>query len=167
NLRTARIKRKLGVPSRSFPKLNVEKWLLVNFKVDRLPRVHIVDRYMSTVEHLGVTNDQQGLELFIPPKRTIDREILPPTHRNGYIAFAIGGAHETKRLPLHRMIELAGLIEGPIVIIGGKEDMADGRAIASAIGSRVFDATGKFDLLGSASLIENSNADRKSVVEGK
>ena len=158
NLRTARIKRQLGVPSRSFPKLNVEKWLLVNFKIDRLPRVHIVDRYMSTVEHLGVTNDQQGLDLFIPPERNFDPEILPPAHRNGYTAFAIGGAHNTKRLPLHRMIELAGLIEGPIVIVGGKEDMGDGRAIASAIGNRVFDASGRSDLLGSASLIERSNA---------
>jgi ADP-heptose:LPS heptosyltransferase len=158
NMRTARIKRRLGVPSRSFPKLNIEKWLLVNFKMDRMPRVHVVDRYMSTVAHLGVKNDMEGLELFIPPEKEIDRSILPEEHQRGYTAFAIGGSYNTKRLPQHRMIELARLIEGPLVIIGGKEDMEDGRAVASAIGRRVYDATGRFDILGSASLIRQAQA---------
>jgi ADP-heptose:LPS heptosyltransferase len=158
NLRTARIKRRLGVEARSFPKLNIEKWLLVNLKKDRMPRVHIVDRYMSTVEFLGVKNDRKGLELFIPPEKRVDKNILPEQHRNGYVAFAIGGTYNTKRLPRHRMIELAQLIEGPIVVIGGKEDVEDGRAISSAIGRRCFDATGQFDILGSASLIEMSSS---------
>jgi ADP-heptose:LPS heptosyltransferase len=157
NLRTARIKRKLGVPARSFPKLNIEKWLLVNLKKDRMPRVHIVDRYLSTVTHLGVKNDGLGLELFLPPEREVDLNTLPERHRSGFTVFAIGGAHQTKRLPLHRMIELAMLVEGPLVIVGGAEDKADGRALANAIGSRAFDATGQYDILGSASLIRKAN----------
>ena len=160
NLRTARIKRALGVPSHSFAKLNVEKWFLVNFKRDRMPRLHIVDRYMSTVEHLGVKNDGQGLDLFIPTEREVQLTILPEEHRKGYTAFAIGGAHATKRLPVHRLIELAKLIDGPIVIVGGDEDRAAARAIVSAVGGRIYDATGKHDILGSASLI----AQAKSVV---
>ncbi len=158
NLRTARIKRNLGVPSRSFPKLNVEKWLLVNFKLDRMPRVHIVDRYLSTVDHLGVRNDGLGLDLFIPPDREADLSALPAPHRGGFTALAIGGALDTKRLPLHRMIELADLLQGPLVIVGGEQDKADGRAIAHAIGSRVYDATGKYDLLGSASLLRQAHS---------
>lgn len=156
NLRTARIKRTLGVRAHSFPKLNLEKWLLVNLKRDRLPRVHIVDRYMSTVEHLGVKNDGHGLDLFIPPEREVSLASLPETFRNGYTALAIGAAHATKRLPQHKLIELARLIEGPIVIIGGKEDQAVARAIASEIGGRIFDATGQYDILGSASLIKHA-----------
>lgn len=156
NLRTATIKRRLDVPSKSFPKLNIEKWLLVNLKIDRLPHVHIVDRYMSTVGSLGVKNDGQGLDLFIPQERKVDPGTLPAPHRSGFTAFAIGGTYNTKRLPQHRMIELAHLIEGPIVIIGGREDVDDGRAIASAIGKRCYDVTGKYDILGSASLIEMS-----------
>ncbi|MEX1133107.1 MAG: glycosyltransferase family 9 protein [Flavobacteriales bacterium] len=153
NLRTARIKRALGVPAHSFNKLNIEKWLLVNLKMARMPHLHIVDRYMRTVEHLGVKNDGQGLELFIPKERSIALESLPITHHSGYVAMAIGAAHTTKRLPEHRLIELAKLIEGPIVLIGGHEDQAVARNIASAVGGRVYDATGKFDILGSASLI--------------
>lgn len=158
NLRTSRIKRALGVPAHSFPKLNIEKWLLVNLKKDRLPRIHIVDRYLGTVSHLGVKNDGQGLELFIPPERETALSSLPESHRSGYTVLAIGGAHFTKRLPEHRLIELAGLVEGPIVLIGGREDQAIARAIVSAVGGRVFDATGTYDILGSASLIKQARS---------
>lgn len=153
NLRTARIKRALGVKAYSFNKLNVEKWLLVNLKVDRMPNIHIVDRYMATVAHLGVKNDSRGLELFIPAERSIDARSLPGTGGNPYTAMAIGAAHFTKRLPDHRLIELAREIQGPIVLIGGEEDKASASRIASAIGGRVYDATGKYNILGSASLI--------------
>lgn len=158
NLRTARIKRALGVPAHSFNKLNIEKWLLVNLKVDRLPRLHIVDRYMRTVQHLGVKNDGQGLELFIPTERQVPLSQLPITHHDGYTVLAIGAAHATKRLAEHRLIELARLIEGPVILIGGQEDREIARNIASAVGGRVYDAAGRFDILGSASLIAQARS---------
>ena len=158
NLRTANIKRALGVKATSFPKLNIEKWLLVNFKVDHLPILHIVDRYLSTIAHLGVKNDNGGLELFIPPNEEVDLASLPPAHRSGYVALCIGAAHYTKRLPDHRLIELAGKIVGPIVIIGGREDSSSAQRIGDAIGGRVFDATGRYSILGSASLIRQARA---------
>lgn len=156
NLRTARVKRALGVPAHSFPKLNVQKWLLVNLKVDRMPHMHIVDRYMSTVSHLGVKNDGKGLDLCIPPEREVPLTELPAQHRTGYTALAIGAAHATKRLPPHRLIELSRLIGGPLVIIGGVEDQAVARTIGDAVGARAFDATGRYDILGSASLIQRA-----------
>ncbi|MBK7946654.1 MAG: glycosyltransferase family 9 protein [Flavobacteriales bacterium] len=158
NLRTARIKRALGMPAHSFPKLNIEKWLLVNLRIDRMPRMHIVDRYMSTVAHFSVKNDNKGLELYLPAEREVPISSLPASHQAGYTALAIGAAHATKRLPQHRFIELARLIEGPIVLIGGKEDQPVARAIGDAVGGRVFDATGKHDILGSASLIKQSRS---------
>jgi ADP-heptose:LPS heptosyltransferase len=156
NLRTARVKRALGVTAHSFNKLNIGKWLLVNLRIDRMPRVHIVDRYLATVAHLGVKNDGRGLELFIPPDREVALEALPEPHRAGYMALAIGAAHATKRLPARKLIELAGLIQGPIVLIGGAEDREVARSIVSAVGGRVFDAAGRFDILGSASLIRRA-----------
>lgn len=164
NLRTARVKRALGVPARSFPKLNMEKWLLVNLHVDRMPRypdgrpLHIVDRYLSTVGHLGVRNDGQGLDLFVPDDRRVPMDALPAAHRMGYVVLAIGAAHATKRLPPHRLIELARSVPGPLVLVGGKEDRSVGRYVADALGGRVFDATGRYDLLGSASLIERARS---------
>ena len=158
NLRTSQIKRALRVPAHSFPKLNIEKWLLVNFKMDRLPRTHIVDRYFTTVEHLGVKNDGQGLDLFIPADREVPLSALPEAHRSGYMVLAIGAAHATKRLPEHRLIELAQLIEGPLAIIGGHEDKIVAQAISTAVGGRAFDATGRYDILGSASLIKQARS---------
>jgi ADP-heptose:LPS heptosyltransferase len=156
NLRTSRVKRALGAKAHSFPKLNIEKWLMVRFKMDRLPEQHIVDRYLSTVASLGVKNDGQGLELFLPREREVDLKTLPQQHQAGYTALAIGAAHATKRLTPHKLVELAALVKGPIVLIGGKEDQAVARSIASATGGRVFDATGKYDILGSASLINQA-----------
>lgn len=156
NLRTKRVKLAVGRPAKSFAKLNFEKWLLVNFKKDRLPRIHIVDRYMATVAHLGVKNDGKGLDLFIPPEKEVDLATLPLAHRNGYLALCIGAGHFTKRLPQHKLIELAGKLQGPMVVIGGPDDRATGRAICDAVGARAYDATGKYDLLGSASLIKQA-----------
>ncbi|HEY0897723.1 MAG TPA: glycosyltransferase family 9 protein, partial [Sphingobacteriaceae bacterium] len=50
NLRTLLIKSRLGIKAFSFNKLNYEKWMLVNFKRNIMPPVHIVDRYLKTVE---------------------------------------------------------------------------------------------------------------------
>ena len=82
NLRTQIIKKRLGVKSYSFPKLNIEKWLMVNLKVNKLPNVHIVDRYMETVAPLGVKMDSLGLDYFIPEQDEVERSWLPETHQN-------------------------------------------------------------------------------------
>jgi heptosyltransferase-2 len=156
NLRTARIKRQLGAPSYSFHKLNIEKWLLVNLRIDRLPALHIVDRYMGTVSHLGVRNDGRGLDLYIPPEREVDIASLPEAHRGGYTALAIGAAHATKRLPPHSLLALTRLVEGPVVLIGGPEDRPVAQTLVDAVGARVYDGTGQYDLLGSASLIRQA-----------
>ena len=158
NLRTARIKRALGIRAHAFRKLNIEKWLLVNLRIDRMPRVHIVDRYLEAVAHLGVKNDGMGLELHIPPDREVDPSTLPAAHRSGYTAVAIGAAHATKRLPEHKLIDLVLAIAGPVVLIGGPDDQAVAARIADAVGGRVYDATGRYDLLGSASLIRQARS---------
>ena len=87
-----------------------------------MPNVHIVDRYMKTVESLGVKNDNRGLDYFIPEKDEMPLDYLPENFRNGYAVYAIGGQHETKKLPLPKMIELCQTIQLPLVLIGGKED---------------------------------------------
>ena len=158
NLRTWRVNRALGVPATSFAKLNLEKWMLVNLRRDRMPRKHIVDRYMDAVAHLGVKNDNEGLDLFIHPDREVMTDELPESHRAGFVALCVGGAHATKRLPVHKLVDLAGRIPGPITIIGGPDDKAVARAIANAVGGRAWDATGRYDLLGSASLIRQARS---------
>jgi ADP-heptose:LPS heptosyltransferase len=157
NLRTRIIKIRLGVKSFSFNKLNFQKWILVKFKKNLMPNVHIVDRYMKTVESLGVKNDNKGLDYFIPEKDEMPLDWLPENFRSGYAVYAIGGQHETKKLPLHKMIELCQTIQLPLVLIGGKEDVVISEQL-SVISKNIpiFDTCGKCNLNQSASLIKNS-----------
>lgn len=157
NLRTFQIKTVLGTQNYSFNKLNWEKWLLVNLKIDALPNIHIVDRYMETVRSLGVQNDNKGLDYFIPYRDIVERDWLPEQHQKGYVTFAIGGQHETKKLPLKRMIELCEKINYPIVLLGGKEDAKNGDAIESKLGNDlIFNACGKYNFNQSASVVQQA-----------
>jgi ADP-heptose:LPS heptosyltransferase len=157
NLRTLRIKMALGVRSYSFDKLNVAKFLYTNFKINTLPISHIVDRYMNTVEPLGIRNDNEGLDYFIPYRDVVERNWLPQTHQSNYVAFAIGGQHTTKKLPLDKLIEACEKINFPIVLLGGKEDAAMGEAVAQALGSDlIYNACGLYNFNQSASLIQQS-----------
>lgn len=152
NLRTLRIKRGLGVRSASFNKLNIKKFLLVNFKINRLPDVHIVDRYLETVWQLGVKNDGKGLDYFLGEDYSLEK-LLPASHRE-YTGFVIGAQHATKRLPLEKIIRICEQTDGPIVLLGGKEDKAVGDEVVRAAGPRVLNCCGSFALNESAFLVK-------------
>ena len=157
NLRTSIIKLRLGVKSFSFEKLNFQKWILVKFKKDIMPRIHIVDRYMKTVESLGVKNDNKGLDYFIPEKDDLPLDWLPESFQKKYAVYAIGGQHETKKMPLHKMVELCKTIKLPLVLIGGKEDTIISEQLSVSIKNiPIFDACGKMNLNQSASIIQKA-----------
>lgn len=153
NLRTKRVKLALGKPSHSFNKLNLEKWLLVKLKTNRMPTIHIVDRYMETIAHLGVKNDGQGLDYFIPETEKLDTTTLP----NNYIAFAIGGQHTTKKLPNTKIVEVLQQLNYPTILIGGKEDAENGNAIINSFNNAtIINMCGELSLNQSALVVKNS-----------
>lgn len=157
NLRSLRVKLALGRPARSFDKLNLEKWLLVNLHVDRLPRVHIVHRYMDTVRLLGVEYDGQGLDFFIPADQEVDVSALVPGVLPGqYVAFVLGATHATKRLPLEKTIEICRLIRQPVLLLGGKMEAETGDLVAEKAGRQVHNLCGQLNLHQSASIIRQS-----------
>lgn len=157
NLRTLRIKRFLkGAKSLSFNKLNIEKYIYTNLKLNFLPKKHIVDRNLETLRSFGVTDDGQGLDYFIPQKDVVDNKDLPTSHLHGYIAVVIGAALATKKLPIHKLKELCTAIDHPLILLGGKEDYEDGKAIASVDEVKIYNACGKFNLNESADLVKRS-----------
>jgi ADP-heptose:LPS heptosyltransferase len=156
NIRSLQTKKLLAKPSSTFKKLNFKKWLLVNFKIDKMPAVHIVDRYMKTVELLGIKNDMKGLDYFIPSVDEIDIATFPVTHRNGYIGFVIGAKHFTKQLPTEKIISICKKTNQPIILLGGKEDNQRAIIIESAVGASIYNACGKYNLNQSASLIKQA-----------
>ena len=175
NLRSRLIKLQLKGKSFSFQKLNWQKWLLVNLKINILPKKHIVDRYLETVHSLGIENDFEGLDYFIPHKDIVEANWLPEGFQKNYVAFAIGGQHATKQLTTEKTIELCHKINRPIILLGGKEDQAQGEIIETFfnqkdistaeqdvknslfINTRVFNGCGKFNLNQSASVVKKAN----------
>ena len=164
NLRSAQVKWRLSAKAFSFDKINWEKWLLVNFKTNRLPEAHIVDRYMATVETLGVKNDGRGLDYFIPPEDEVavgnllaTNVLAPQQEAPEYAAFVIGAAHNTKRLPTDKIISLCQQSPMPVLLLGGPDEADEGQQIADAAGGQVLNMCGKFNLNQSASIVRQAH----------
>jgi ADP-heptose:LPS heptosyltransferase len=174
NLRTLCLKILLGAVSYSFPKLNIEKFLYVHFKIDRMPNKHIVDRYMQTVEALGVKNDGNGLDYFIPDRDQVEKAWLPESHQKSFVAVVIGAQHGTKKLPKEKLIELCDKINKPIVLLGGPDETEMAETIVRFFDrppehadyepglkelnkkTQIFNGCGKFNFNQSASLVQQS-----------
>ncbi|MEP6585033.1 MAG: glycosyltransferase family 9 protein [Ginsengibacter sp.] len=157
NIRTLTIKRAFKkIPFHSFNKLNTQKWIYTNFKINLMPHKHIVDRYMEALASLGVVNDGAGLEYFIPENDLVKDDDIPFSHSQGYVAIAIGAAHSTKKLPVEKLKELCNMIEYPIILMGGNEDFYSGLEISKLDPVRIYNACGKFKLNESADLLRRS-----------
>ncbi len=158
NLRSARIRLALGKPSGVFPKLNIEKWLLVNFKVNRLPDLHIVDRYFMAASALKIKNDGKGLDYFIPEECRSFPPEYPDEFRKGFIAFSIGGLHATKRMPNHKIVAICRSLTRPVVLLGGPADRDNAEDILRQCGPGVYNACGRLSLNNSAFVISQADA---------
>lgn len=156
NMRTMRVKQHLKTPSYSFPKLNIQKWLLTALKINILPHTHIVDRYFKTLKKFKIQNDGKGLDFFISSNAVVKDADIPATHLFGFIAIVIGAAHRTKQLPVFKLIELCKQINYPIILLGGKEDAKAGAEIAAIDDVKIYNSCGKFSLHESADLVRRS-----------
>ena len=156
NTKTLRVKNALKKKSFSFYKLNIQKYFYTAFKINMLPDVHIVDRYLKTVASFGVKNDGAGLDYFIAEQEKIKRQDIPASHTAGYIACVIGAAHGTKRWPIHKWKEFCTKMNHPIILLGGSEDRVNGDEIAAVDTIKVYNACGKFKLNESADLVRNA-----------
>lgn len=156
NQRTFIIKKKLGIPSYSFQKLNLKKWLLCNLKINLLPKIHIVDRYLETVKHLGVVNDQKGLDYFLAGDDKIDlKSISEELNPANFIAWVIGGQHKGKIFPAEKIIKIANSTQLKIVLMGGPDDKKMGHRIESQT-KNVTNTCGKYSLNQSADILRQS-----------
>ena len=157
NLRTLKVKRALKkIPCYTYRKLNIRKWLYTAFKINILPAVHIVERYLLAATPLAVENDGMGLDYFIPETGRVKDQDIPTQHLLGYIAIVIGAAHATKRLPTEKLKELCHKVNYPVILLGGKEDRPTGDEIAVQDDVKIYNACGKFSLDESADLVRRA-----------
>ena len=156
NIRSRAVKSALNCPSFTVRKYNIQKWLWVNFGINRMPQNHIVDRYLETLQSFGIKADDLGLEYYIPSTERFPVDDMPEIMRKPYIAFAVGATHEGKKFSLQRIVDVVKAIDQPVVLTGGKEDAAAGDAITSACGNRVYNGCGKWSLHRSADVVDRA-----------
>lgn len=156
NIRTLRLKQSLGAKSYAFDKLNFQKWLLVNFKLNKLPEIHIVDRYFGAVKAIGVKNDHKKCELTFNSSHVVNTKEAFDFDPKSYLAVAVGAQFATKTMPEEVLASILSSINHPIVLLGGPTDVERGKALEQTLKHHAYpvvNAIAAFSLLQSASIV--------------
>ena len=156
NFRSSKVKNHLKLLTFSFDKLNWEKWLLVNFGINKMPDIHIVDRYLSSAKSFDLNDDGKGLDYFIPPHEEIEIGALHSELKKGYLVWVLGAAHPGKRLSSERTISILKSVKHPVVLLGGKAEEEMAKEVDAAVGSHSFNFCGQLSIHGSASVIKQA-----------
>lgn len=161
NLRSQKVKLALLRPSISFDKQNRKKYLMVRNHDLSEPVSHIVTRYGATLEALGISLDNLGLDFFLPESASTkaDQEIndlLP--NLEPALAVVLGANHPTKRWIPEHFVKLINLYQKPVILIGGKDSLQEAEIIKKQIKPPYLDAVGKYDILTAAALMKKCQA---------
>ena len=156
NLRTLRVKLSLRIPSSSFNKINIAKWLITNLKINKLPNTHIVNRYFHTLHSIQVHNDHKGLEYYIPPSEEINIQTTFPQIKGEYYTWVIGGQHSTKIFPKEKIVSVLQQTKKTVLLLGGPMDEEMGDYIQQKCGINTINTAGNFSLNQSASILKQS-----------
>ncbi|MEN9973168.1 MAG: hypothetical protein RIS20_1515 [Bacteroidota bacterium] len=160
NLRTRRLT--LGIPAKisRFDKLNLRKWLFTRFKINTLPNVHVVDRYLKTLNVLGINAvGQTNNKFVIPTSSNVNIQERFPMLTGSFVAVAIGAQFKTKRVPKEKWLEIFRKTDCQFLIIGGEMDREIGDWLVDNCPSNVLVNTcGKLSILESASVVSQAKS---------
>lgn len=146
NLRSKKIISSLKIRNVKFHKKSFDKFLLVNFKINRLkvaPPIPV--RYSNTIQSLKL--DEQGLDLFTD--KSVNAELIG---NENLIGFCPGARHFTKRWQKEYFIELGNKLAQngyTIILFGGKIDKEICAELENKISSAI-DLSNNDDLLQTA-----------------
>jgi ADP-heptose:LPS heptosyltransferase len=156
NLRSYRIRFALQRKTLSYKKESIAKFLLTKLRINWMSGRHIVLRNLDAVAPLGVKDDGLGLSYFIGATERVETEYLPASHSMGYVALVIGASYSTKKLPVYKLQEICTRLKYPVVLVGGKEDLAEATAVSAIDPVKIYNACGKFNLNESADIVRNA-----------
>jgi ADP-heptose:LPS heptosyltransferase len=150
--------KKIDAPRFSFDKLNTKKWIYVNFKINSLPPIHLVDRYFDGMKQLRIIDDGQGLDYFYDKEAVSSSPVasMIKPFQNHYAILVLGAAHATKRIPTSLAIKIIENNKLPVVLLGGKDVETEAQEIEKRSSIKVLNLTGKSTLDESAYVIEQS-----------
>lgn len=154
NLRSRSMISFLNRPAIRFKKHNLDKFLLVNCKINRLKEcTPITTRYAQVFDNLRL--DDEGLEIHWPGENNIE-----PESKREIIGLCPGSRHFTKMWPKGYFIELGNLLADSgreIWLIGGRSDRAICSEIAKSIRGSV-DCSYDDEMLKMAGLLKKCKA---------
>ena len=156
NLRTQELKLRLGIKSYTYNKLNIEKWVRVNLKINRLPEKHIVDRYFEGISALNVTNDGRGLDHFTSPSEQEESDAIIGAIQH-YNVLVLGANYYTKRIPTTLSEQIIRKSEYPIILLGGKDVSVEANKLANLYPRETINLVGKTSLAVSSGIIRRAN----------
>lgn len=158
------LRTKIIAPAQNRTRFSKQKWnraQLVYLNRNRYKKIiPVAERYLQTGSAAGVKDDGLGLELVWKnaTEKRIDYEVNKFHLNKGFVAFAPGAAHYTKRWPIERFKELSDLIYRnyhlPIVLFGSMAEREQFRPLQKK--GRVYNFAGKFSLLESAALLNRA-----------
>jgi len=134
NIRSSGLLRCYGNSVVGFKKKHFDKFLLVNFKINRLKdSMHVPKRYASTLKNFEL--DEKGPELITD--KPANSAIL---NIDNMIGICPGSKHFTKMWPEENYIQLGKLLERngyTVVLFGGQDDKQICRKIVSNLASAI------------------------------
>ena len=158
NLRSRSLSGYLRKKTYRFPKLNIQKWLLVMLKWNYLPSSHVVDRYFESVSKLGVKNTFQNNSFFIPEAAEINLSDNG-LEQSDFVVIALGAKFKTKQFPFEKLIGLIDKIPCRIVLLGGKSEVELAKRIIDYFPGRMLvDFTNKITILEAAFIVKNAGS---------
>ena len=156
NLRTEIVKRTLKVKSYSFRKLNFRKWVKVYTKLNILPKVHIVDRYLQTLNAFNVMNDEKGLDYYLPKGSQIDERDFPEKFLDNFMVIAVGSGHYTKTILPEKLKEICDKTLFPVVFVGDTHDRYVVKEIIDESKGVFVNVCGQYNINQAARLVKRS-----------
>mgnify|MGYP005837371905 CR=1 FL=1 len=154
NLKSLLIKNSLLTKSINFNKLNLQKWVLVNFAINLMPEKHLIDRYFEALKSIGIVDDGQGMDYFYEIHTDRKSEFLSLLPER-YLCLVLGATYFTKRIPVTKCSEIIDGSHLPIVLLGGN-DVGEEAVSLQALYPDVINLVGKLNLHESAFCIDKS-----------
>ena len=126
NLRSNFLKLFLFKRSITYKKYFIKRWLFTNLKINFKVK-HIAISYIETLLKINVLDDGEGLDFYFNNKA--NKIKLPSSFKMGFSVVVVGAKHKTKRLTNNKLIELCDKINGPIILLGGKDEVSTSKKI--------------------------------------
>lgn len=156
NLRSKKVSKAIGAKYLTFNKLNIQKWLFVNFKINFLPKKHIVDRYAEALSSLHLDTADRSIDYHFPADYSFELTEYELQKQN-YICVVIGGTYTTKQIPTSIILELHKRLNRRLVLLGGGD--VDGKKavdIMTQCNQKPIDLVNKISIIDSTYVIKNS-----------